>query len=55
MAPAEETVSVRLPVSIVDRIRTLAAANNRTITGELKTALDEYLAREELGLVKDDE
>jgi len=44
---AEETTSVRLPVSVVDRIRKLAAAHNRTISGELKTALDEYIHRQE--------
>jgi hypothetical protein len=43
---AEETASVRLPVSILDAIRKLAAEHNRTIVGELKTALDEYLARQ---------
>jgi predicted transcriptional regulator len=42
-----ETVSVRLPVSIVDAIRKLASKHNRTISGELKTALDEYIHRQE--------
>jgi hypothetical protein len=44
---AEETTSVRLPVSILDAIRKLAAENNRTIIGELKTALDAYIRHQE--------
>jgi hypothetical protein len=44
---AEETVSVRLPVSLVDKIRKLATTHERTITGELRVAINAYIRHQE--------
>lgn len=41
-----QTTTVRLPRSIVDEMRVIAAAHERSISAELRVALDAYIRRE---------
>lgn len=47
MTIAQGTTMIRLPVSIIDKIRVLAAAHDRSISAELRVALREYIDRVE--------
>jgi hypothetical protein len=42
MAPAD-TTTVRLPRSLVTQIRTIAQAHERSISAELRVAIDAYV------------
>ena len=43
------TTTVRLPHSIVDGLRVIAQAHERSLSAELRVALDGYIRREEPG------
>jgi len=48
MAITSPTTMVRLPTSIVNRIRVIAAAHDRSISAEVRVALNDYLDQEEV-------
>lgn len=45
--PSEKNMTFRLPVAVMERLRTLAAQHHRALVGELLVAIEEYLHREE--------
>jgi predicted transcriptional regulator len=45
MATTSTTTTVRLPRSLVEQIRTIADAHERSISAELRVALDAYVRR----------
>jgi len=47
MMTTQDTTTVRLPRSLVEQIRTIADAHERSIAAELRVALNEYIRREQ--------
>jgi predicted transcriptional regulator len=47
--PQRPSVSVRLPRALVDEVRVIAEAHDRSISAELRVALDAYVRREAQG------
>jgi predicted transcriptional regulator len=45
--PTEKNMTFRLPVALMERLRTLAVQHHRPLVGELLVAIEEYLHREE--------
>lgn len=45
--PTEKNMTFRLPVALMERLRTLAEQHHRSLVGELLVAIEEYLHREE--------
>ena len=45
--PTEKNMTFRLPVVLMERLRTLAEQHHRSLVGELLVAIEEYLHREE--------
>lgn len=45
--PIEKNMTFRLPVALMERLRTLAIQHHRSLVGELLVAIEEYLHREE--------
>jgi predicted transcriptional regulator len=45
MATTSSTTTVRLPRALVEQIRTIADAHERSISAELRVALDAYVRR----------
>ena len=45
--PTEKNMTFRLPVPLMERLRTLAMQHHRPLVGELLVAIEEYLHREE--------
>jgi hypothetical protein len=44
--PSEDTTTVRAPRRLIEDLRTIATANERSLTGELRVALDTYVRAE---------
>jgi predicted transcriptional regulator len=42
----QDTSTVRLPVNIIDKIRAIARAHDRSLSAELRVALTDYISRE---------
>lgn len=45
--PVERVASVRLPISVHDRLRLVAKSEHRTIAQELRRLIDRHLATDE--------
>lgn len=45
MTTSNPTTTVRLPRSLVEQLRTIADAHERSISAELRVALDAYVRR----------
>jgi predicted transcriptional regulator len=43
-----DTSTVRLPVPILDKIRAIASAHDRSLSAEIRIALNDYVGREAL-------
>lgn len=43
----EKNMTFRLPIALMERLRTLAEQHHRALVGELLVAIEEYLHREE--------
>jgi predicted transcriptional regulator len=43
----EKNMTFRLPIALMERLRTLAEHHHRSLVGELLVAIEEYLHREE--------
>ena len=45
--PTEKNMTFRLPVALMERLRTLAEQQHRSLVGELLVAIEAYVRREE--------
>ena len=45
--PIEKSMTFRLPVALMERLRVLAHRNHRPLVGELLVAIETHLAQEE--------
>lgn len=45
MTTANPTTTVRVPRSLIEQLRTIADAHDRSISAELRVALDAYIRR----------
>ena len=45
--PTEKNMTFRLPIALMERLRTLAVQHHRSLVGEMLVAIEEYLYRQE--------
>jgi predicted HicB family RNase H-like nuclease len=44
-----KTLTVRFPASLLEQIREAAKQNNRSLNGEIVTAIEEYIKKQKKG------